>query len=57
VSNEAEQNAKRERFAKAADEALQHYKETGLHVTGEEVLALIESWGTDHELPTPVCRI
>ena len=57
MSNEAEQNAKRERFAKAADEALQHYKETGLHVTGEEVLAWIESWGTDHELPTPVCRI
>lgn len=47
----------RERFAKAADEAWQDYQETGLHVTGEEMAAWIESWGTPNELLPPECHV
>lgn len=46
----------RERFAQAADEAWKEYKETGLHATGEEVLAWIASWGTENKLPKPTCH-
>lgn len=37
-------------------DAWQHYQETGLHATGDEVMTWIESWGTDKELPPPVCH-
>ena len=33
-----------------------HFQETGLHVTGDDVNAWIESWGTKDELPPPKCR-
>ncbi len=33
-----------------------HFQETGLHVTGDEVNAWIESWGTKDELQPPKCR-
>ena len=36
--------------------AWNHFQETGLHVTGDDVNAWIESWGTKDELPPPKCR-
>jgi len=39
-----------------ADEAWHHYQETGLHATGEEVLAWLASWGTHNPLPPPACH-
>lgn len=36
--------------------ALQHFDETGLHATHDEVTAWMDSWGQDEELPTPVCH-
>lgn len=39
-----------------AEAAWVHYQDTGLHVSGEEAISWIKSWGTSHELPTPVCR-
>jgi predicted transcriptional regulator len=39
-----------------ADAAWRHYQETGLHVTGEEVMKWVASWGTTDELPPPECR-
>ena len=30
-----------------------HYQDTGLHVSGEEAIAWIKSWGTNSPLPTP----
>ena len=48
-----EEQAKRNR---EADEAWKHYQETGLHVTGEEVMAWLKSWGTDKPLPPPECH-
>lgn len=40
----------------SCDAALKHFDETGLHATHEEVMAWMDSWGTDKEMPTPVCR-
>jgi predicted transcriptional regulator len=40
----------------SCDSALKHFDETGLHATHDEVLAWIDSWDTDKELPTPVCH-
>ena len=33
-----------------------HFQETGLHVTGDEVNAWVESWGAKDELLPPKCR-
>lgn len=41
---------------KSCEEAAQHYHQTKLHVTHEEVVAWIESLGTDDELPAPTCH-
>lgn len=38
---------------KEALEAWNDYQETGLHTTGDEVLAWLDSWGTANELPAP----
>ncbi len=40
----------------SCDAALKHFDETGLHATHNEVMTWMESWGTDKELPTPVCH-
>jgi predicted transcriptional regulator len=39
-----------------AEAAWQHYQETGLHATGEEVMAWVASWGTTNQLPPPECH-
>jgi predicted transcriptional regulator len=38
-------------------EALKELDETGLHVTGEEVIAWLETWGADDEKPAPECHL
>jgi predicted transcriptional regulator len=43
-------------FEKEAMAAWRHYKETGLHLTGEEVQIWLESWGTDDETDAPECH-
>lgn len=40
-----------------ADASWKHYQDTGLHVTGDEAVAWIKSWGTPGQLPKPVCRV
>lgn len=47
----------REQFTSDADAAWNHYQETGLHATSEEVLAWVDSWGTSNELPKPKCHV
>jgi predicted transcriptional regulator len=39
-----------------AQASWQHYQETGLHATGEEVTRWLASWGTDGELPAPIAH-
>ena len=43
-------------FINAAIEADKEFKETGLHVTLDELNIWMESWGTDNELPFPICH-
>jgi len=40
-----------------ANASWKHYQDTGLHVTGEEAIAWIKSWGTPNQLPKPVCHV
>lgn len=43
-------------FNQSCIDSYNHYKETGLHITHEEVLEWMNSWNTDNELPTPICH-
>lgn len=40
-----------------AEAAWQHHQDTGLHATGDEVIAWIRSWGTPDALPKPTCHV
>jgi predicted transcriptional regulator len=37
--------------------AWKQYEATGLHMVGDEVVAWLESWGTDNEQEPPQCRV
>ena len=43
-------------FDEAALASWKDYQETGLHLTGEEVFAWMETWGTDEETDAPTCH-
>lgn len=51
-----EREEKREAFRQETIQAWEKYQETGLHVNAEEVDSWLASWGTENELPTPVCH-
>jgi len=51
-----EKEEARRSFTKDGEEALRHYKETGLHVTWEEVERWMLTWGTDDEIDPPECH-
>lgn len=51
-----EREEKREQFRQDALKAWQEFQETGLHVTGDEALAWLETWGTDEEKEPPSCH-
>lgn len=56
INQYVEREEKREAFKQDALNAWQEYQETGLHATADEVDAWLASWGTDSELPAPVCH-
>ena len=43
-------------FKHETDAAWQHYQETGLHVTQNEMLTWMDSMFTETPLPAPVCH-
>lgn len=47
---------KRESFRQDALAAWQEHQETGLHVTGDEVIAWLDTWGEEDEKAAPVCH-
>lgn len=51
-----EREEKRQALYDDARKAWEDYQATGLHVTGEEVIAWLETWGTDDEAAAPKCR-
>ena len=38
-------------------QAWKEYEETGLHVTGEEAIAWLETWGDEAEKEAPQCHV
>ncbi len=51
-----ERKEKREAFRQEAIDAWQEYQETGLHATGDEVMAWLDTWGEENEKAAPVCH-
>lgn len=46
----------REAFRREALASWQEYQDTGLHVTGDEVIAWLDTWGEENEKAAPVCH-
>lgn len=51
-----EREEKREAFRQDGINAWKEYQETGLHVTGDEVIAWLDTWGEENEQAVPVCH-
>jgi predicted transcriptional regulator len=43
-------------FQAEAEDAWKSYRETGLHLTGEEVREWLGDWGTEKETKVPACH-
>ena len=56
VNEYLDREERREAFKQEAIASHQHHKETGLHVTGDEIAQWVNSWGSDTILPAPVCH-
>lgn len=56
IQQYVEREEKREAFRQTTLQAWDEFQMTGLHATAEEVDVWLASWGTDNELPAPVCH-
>ncbi|HVW56823.1 MAG TPA: CopG family ribbon-helix-helix protein [Rhizobiaceae bacterium] len=56
IQQYVEREEARESFKQEALASWAAYKETGRHLTGKEVSAWLNSWGTDDEKPAPECH-
>jgi predicted transcriptional regulator len=56
IQQYVEREEKREAFRQATFAAWQEYQETGLHVTGDEAVAWLETWGSENEKAAPACH-
>lgn len=56
ISQYVEREEKREAFRQDAIHAWNEYQETGLHVTGDEVVAWLDTWGEENEKAAPICH-
>ncbi|EIW8495244.1 CopG family ribbon-helix-helix protein [Escherichia coli] len=56
ITQYVEREEKREALRRDTLAAWEEYQSTGLHATAEEVDKWLESWGTENELPAPVCH-
>lgn len=56
ITQYVEREEKREALRQNTLKAWEEFQATGLHATAEEVEKWLVSWGTDNELPTPICR-
>lgn len=43
-------------FNRDTEDAWRHFQETGHHLTGKEVFAWMDSWGSDEESGPPPCH-
>jgi predicted transcriptional regulator len=51
-----EREEKREAFRQDGIRAWNEYQATGLHVTGDEVIAWLDTWGEENEPAAPACH-
>lgn len=56
IAEYVEREEKREAFKAEALASWHEYQETGKHITGDEVIAWLETWGDERELPAPKCH-
>ena len=56
IQEYVEREEARESFKQEALASWKAYKETGLHLTGQEVRAWLRTWGTDDEKAVPECH-
>jgi predicted transcriptional regulator len=56
IAQYVEREEKREAFRQDTLKAWEEFQATGLHATTEEVETWLSSWGTENELPAPVCH-
>jgi predicted transcriptional regulator len=56
ISQYVDREEKREAFRQDTLKAWEDYQETGLHVTAAEADAWLSTWGSEAELPAPVCH-
>ncbi len=57
VRQYVEKEEKREAFRQDGIQAWNEHQETGLHVTGDEVIAWLDTWGEANEQAAPVCHL
>ncbi|MDP3977601.1 MAG: CopG family ribbon-helix-helix protein [Pseudomonas sp.] len=55
VAQYVEREEKREAFRQDTLKAWEEFQATGLHATAEEVDKWLSSWGSESELPAPIC--
>jgi predicted transcriptional regulator len=53
IQQYVEREEARQSFKQEALASWESYKETGLHLTGQEVRTWLNTWGTDDEKPMP----
>ncbi len=56
IAEYVDREEKRELFRRDTLQAWEEYQLTGLYATAEEVDTWLASWGTENELPTPICH-
>lgn len=56
ISQYVEREERREAFRRDTLTAWEEFRSTGLHATAGAVDDWLRSWGTDQELPVPVCH-
>jgi predicted transcriptional regulator len=56
ISQYLEREDARESFKREAMASWQEYKETGQHLTGKQVSAWLDTWGSKKEKATPPCH-
>jgi mRNA interferase RelE/StbE len=56
IAQYVEREEKREALRQDTLKAWDEFQATGQHATAEEVEKWLASWGTENELPTPLCQ-
>jgi len=56
IQQYVEREEAREQFRQEALASWAAYQETGCHLTGQEVRAWLNTWGTDEEKAAPACH-